>query len=110
MPGSESNQEYVSPIEFGKIAGLSLATVRRYVKEGRLPSLQPGGKRCRVLIPRSALGIDSSRADGLAATSGTDLDDADGQSAFEARIANDEHVHDLSGPKPRWMKTQNLTH
>jgi excisionase family DNA binding protein len=50
-----AERDYISPHEFVAKSGLSLATVRRYVRDGRLPSKQPGGRRCRVLIPRSAL-------------------------------------------------------
>lgn len=50
-----AERDYVSPHEFVAKSGLSLATVRRYLRDGRIPSIQPGGRRCRVLIPRSAL-------------------------------------------------------
>lgn len=48
-------REYVSPREFVAQSGVSLPTVRRYLRNGRLPFIQPGGPHCRVLIPRSAL-------------------------------------------------------
>jgi hypothetical protein len=47
--------EFISPTKFAEFSGLSLVTVRRYVADRRLPSIQPGGRRCRVLIPLSAL-------------------------------------------------------
>ena len=46
---------YRSPHEYAAHTGLSIATVRRYLKLGRLPKHQPGGPRCRVLIPMSAV-------------------------------------------------------
>jgi excisionase family DNA binding protein len=59
MSVSSSNdaaeREYLSPREFVARSGLSLATVRRYLADGRLPSVQPGGRRCRMLIPVAAL-------------------------------------------------------
>lgn len=53
-------REALSPKEFVAKSGLSLATVRRYLRDGRLPSIQPGGRRCRVLIPASALALVSA--------------------------------------------------
>jgi len=54
-PANEIVREFLSPQEFAALCGLALITVRRYLADGRLPSVQPGGHRCRVLIPRSAL-------------------------------------------------------
>lgn len=51
----DAGREYLSPHEFGVMSSLSLATIRRYLRDGRLPSIQPGGPRCRVLIPGTAL-------------------------------------------------------
>ena len=41
--------------QFVAESGLSAATVRRRIKDGSLPVLQPGGKRTAVRISRSAL-------------------------------------------------------
>jgi excisionase family DNA binding protein len=53
--GSWVERAYVTADEFVQLTGLSLSTVRRYLASGRLPKVQPGGDRCRVLIPRGAL-------------------------------------------------------
>lgn len=50
-----AQRDFLSPHEFVARSGLSSATVRRYLRDGRLPSIQPGGPRCRVLIPVTAL-------------------------------------------------------
>ena len=50
-----SESEFLSPREFALSKGLALSTVRRYLKSGSLPCIQPGGFRCRILIPRNAL-------------------------------------------------------
>jgi hypothetical protein len=47
--------EHLSPKQFSRLGGLSLATVHRYLRQGFLPFLQPGGRRHRILIPRQAL-------------------------------------------------------
>lgn len=54
-PSPAEPRSNLSPAEFALEAGLGIATVRRYVKAGKLPKVQPGGERCRVMIPRSAL-------------------------------------------------------
>ncbi len=51
----ELTLRYLSPQEFSRLSGLSLATVHRYLKKGRLPYRQPGGPRSRILIPAVAL-------------------------------------------------------
>ena len=50
-----STPSYVSPQEFGELCGLSIATVRRYIRFGKLPCVQPAGLRGRILTPRDVL-------------------------------------------------------
>jgi excisionase family DNA binding protein len=51
-----SDTEYLTVEEFSRrCPNISLPTVRRYVKSGKLPSVQPGGKGCKILIPADAL-------------------------------------------------------
>lgn len=50
-----ASKEFLSPEEFHQLSGLSPATINRYLASGKLPKVQPGGKGCRVMIPRSAL-------------------------------------------------------
>jgi hypothetical protein len=45
----------LSPQEFSEQSGLSIASVRRYLRDGKLPFAQPGGPRGRILIPPDAL-------------------------------------------------------
>jgi excisionase family DNA binding protein len=47
--------EYLSPEQFSERTGLSIATVRRYLRAGKLTHVQPAGFRGRVLIPVDAL-------------------------------------------------------
>lgn len=46
---------HLSPQQFSDSSGLSIATVRRYLRDGKLPFVQPGGPRGRLLIPSDAL-------------------------------------------------------
>jgi hypothetical protein len=41
--------EYLSPGQFSERTGLSIATVRRYLRAGKLTHVQPAGFRGRVL-------------------------------------------------------------
>ena len=54
MPLSEPIR-FVSLQAFAHINGVSIATVRRYLKAGRLAFVQPAGRRCRILIPLDAV-------------------------------------------------------
>jgi excisionase family DNA binding protein len=53
--GTDSQSEYLTPAQFAQRAGLSLATVRRRIRDGSLPTYQPGGPRTAIRVPASAL-------------------------------------------------------
>ncbi len=89
-------RDYLSPHEFVARSGLSLATVRRYLRTGRLPSLQPGGRRCRVLIPAAALER-FTVARPLASTNRTDLPETVVTPAFISKRT-------LPGPTAKWRR------
>jgi hypothetical protein len=59
LPPDQSDRQqvvrFLSPQEFSQLSGLSLATVHRYLKNGKLLYRQPAGRRGRVLIPSNAL-------------------------------------------------------
>ena len=81
----------LSPKEFSQLSGLSLATVHRYLKAGKLPFLQPGGPRSRVLIPSDALQLPSPM---------TSIErEAESHQLFSAS----QVVHPPSR-QPRWMR------
>jgi excisionase family DNA binding protein len=90
MDSTPQDSAYLSPEDFARRSGLSVSTVRRYLADGRLPKFQPGGKRCRVLIPSSAL------AGHLDATSNVTL----------KREAPDRRQEETRppGPKPKWLR------
>jgi excisionase family DNA binding protein len=89
-PADEIVREFLSPHEFASCSGLSLVTVRRYVDDGRLPAAQPGGHRCRVLIPRSAL-ADFTKKIPTAGRSST------------KNITPTPTRKSPAGPAPRWL-------
>ena len=86
-------RETLSPLEFVAKSGLSLATVRRYLRDGRIPSFQPGGLRCRVLIPVSALEPYAQAAGSVSRTARPN------QPKVVPRAVS---KRSRSGPKPRW--------
>ncbi len=57
IPDGTTPERFVSPKEFSELSGLSMATIHRYIKNGKLPSRQPAGPRGRILIPAEALAI-----------------------------------------------------
>jgi hypothetical protein len=91
-PAADQTRRYLSPHEFSRLSGLSLATVHRYLKTGKLPFCQPAGRRGRILIP----------ADALAAAGPATLPDE--ATAGSADPASPSPTHRLSGPRPRWAR------
>ena len=95
-------REVVTPQEYSQLTGISMSTVRRYLADGRLPKLQPGGPRCRVLIPRWALfaiPVDEPHAPegGIAQR----------PCPKEAEEPADIATRTLPGPRPRWRQQRN---
>ncbi|WP_020474589.1 helix-turn-helix domain-containing protein [Zavarzinella formosa] len=83
---------YCSPAEFAQLCGLSLVTIRRLMRSGRLPSVQPGGPRHRILIPCDALDR---------------LLPATGRVVHPEKLASGtitDPPKRLSGPLPKWLR------
>ena len=91
-------RETLSPQEFVTLSGLSLATVRRYLKDGRLAAIQHGGRRCRVLIPRSAL-TQFLPAAGVKHAAGQGP-----SGAVKTSAQTGSKPERLSGRKPLWLR------
>jgi hypothetical protein len=83
--------EFLSPAQFSELTGLSPATVGRRLADGSLPKVQIGGKRCRILIPRSALSVATQSA-----TEPSVCDKSTPESSSDKPPA-------LAGMRPRWM-------
>lgn len=102
MDNSFSDKDLVSPKEYAAQSGFSLPTVRRYLDQGILPKVQPGGFRCRIGIPRSLLAAVSNAKSATEEASAEALDAENGQ-----RTGADSQPPPTSvrrGPKPRWMR------
>jgi len=76
-------------VEFCELTGLSASTVRRFIAAKRIPVFQPGGRRCRVLIPRDALDRTSLMQPTL--------------DARAERPAAAPSAPRIPGPAPRWQ-------
>ncbi len=94
-----SRPSFYSPEEFAAQTGLSIATVRRYIDKGKLPSVQPGGPRSRILIPADALDQLARRAvvESSPAAALEPVPDPGSRSTPTRR----------PGPTPRWRRQAN---
>jgi len=88
----ENAANYLSIQEFSAISGLSVATIRRRIKDGSLSCRQLGGYRCRVLILSDALEQVSPPPNRPPSPS------------HASTTASKEPK--LSGPKPVWQRSQ----
>jgi hypothetical protein len=96
MVAATPQRKHLSPAEFVAESGLSLATVHRYLKSGRLPKVQIGGFRCRVLIPREALKL---VADALGIDDAGEVANVSSPSKTGPKSSNRRR-------KPRWLTQQ----
>jgi hypothetical protein len=92
----ESSRRLLSPQQFSQLTGLSLATVHRYLKSGKLSYLQPGGPRSRILIPSDALGPPSQVT--------STQSQATAMSVVPPPSAGSTQIEHLRGPLPRWIR------
>ena len=94
-------KEYLSPAEFAALSTLSEATVRRRIKDGSIPTYQPGGHRTRILIPRDALER-SRKAEGEPLNQLRASDHNEGCSAKTDSLLVSPNI---PGPSPQWKRS-----
>ena len=102
--GAPQARRYLSPQEFSGLSGLSLATVRRYLRNGKLPYRQPAGHRGRILIPADALDLL------LAATSPEEPSQAPQVPPTTPRPQPPVTPTRPSGPRPKWTRLARAPH
>ncbi len=92
MDGTNGREvaQLITVEELSSRCRLSIATLHRLKRQGKIPFFQPAGKGGRVLFPADAI----ERAAALVAAPSNSLS-SDGQPKH------------LSGPRPAWMKTPN---
>ena len=88
--GPETARRFLSIAEFSKVTGLSVSTIQRLRREGKLTYYQPGGPRKRILFCPDAI----ERAAQLGQ-----------QIPSPASNAGDAGTQiPLRGPKPKWRE------
>src|SRR5262245_5075038 len=100
--GEGQARRYLSPQEFSTLSGLSLSTVHRYLRRGRLPYQQPAGRRGRILIPATVLEqiADDPSSAGSAQAPVAPLAGTANSPRTSARP---------SGPRPKWIRLADPT-
>jgi hypothetical protein len=91
-----SSPKYLSPQQFSDLSGLSIATVRRYLKAGMLSFVQPAGPRGRILIQSDALAVQTTPTDITSTPHFPSTQSCNSNKAADAQRR--------SGPLPRWME------
>jgi excisionase family DNA binding protein len=81
---------YLTYEELSARTGISVSTLRRRVKDGKLPYFQPGGRRTRLVFPVDVV----ERLLQSAPTSSQTLPESQLQPV----------AHPLQGPQPKWMR------
>ena len=99
MPTGEPRR-FFSIAEFAELSGLSISTVRRRLRDGSLPIVQPGGPRTRVLVPADVLKAPvKARANmGPMDEKSTSID------ATESAPRHQKPI--IPGPRPKWLAGQ----
>ena len=111
----------ISPQQFAQLSGLSIATIRRRIRDGSLPAIQIGGFRTRWLVPIAAVQRLNSAGTGDAIGSVTPPSDSRMPAEYpDSAVADADRALDAdpkpahqppgsatrpSGPRPKWMAT-----
>ncbi|MCH9656147.1 MAG: helix-turn-helix domain-containing protein [Planctomycetes bacterium] len=93
LESNSSKRVFLSPEEFAQLSGLSVPTIHRYLKSGRLPFNQPGGHRCRILIHKNAL-ISSGKTPSV--------------NSLPEPSCTKQSQTKVSGPEPAWKKKHKI--
>jgi excisionase family DNA binding protein len=101
LHGQSNTRAAVSPArtcltyeEVSAQTGLSLSTLRRRVMEGKLPFIQPGGRRTRIVFPIDVV-------ERLLQDSGSPSEKSPVLTSSTA-VSAANPVH--RGPKPKWLQ------
>ena len=109
MSPTEQQLKYVDIIGLAASTGLSISTINRLKKQGKIPFFQPGGRRARVLFPVDAIEgrVPSQALSGAAPPAdkpgAAEVDQA-GSPQSEAFLPPIPEPSRLPGPMPRWRR------
>jgi hypothetical protein len=84
-----SDTRYFDIKQFSTTSGLSVATIRRLARDGRIPYLQPAGKGGKLLFPPDALEL---------------ADQGATHASAQPRPTTSRQSSHLRGPVPSWMQ------
>ena len=102
--GNARRRRYITREQLVADTGLSVATVQRLKRSGKIPFFQPGGPGTRVLFPTDA--IEAAKRPG-----GTQASHANSTAAHAAETGPNPPTEttgsrELSGPRPRWQTSR----
>jgi len=112
MSYAEEQRDYVDIVELAARTRVSMSTINRLKRRGRIPFYQPGGKRTRVLFPLNAIeGVISSQTPADARLPASGPVDGDlghvGASEGSVLLSPSSDTSRLPGPMPRWRRYTN---
>jgi hypothetical protein len=108
---SEVRQQsgWLSIAAFVQLSNLSDSTVRRRIRDGSIPSAQPGGAGTKLLIPADALASCVSAKPNTGTSASNDIGATPAPltnpTQFQTTNAPD-HVPARHGPQPKWQKVR----
>ncbi|KAA0134462.1 helix-turn-helix domain-containing protein [Gimesia chilikensis] len=84
-----SSSDLLSIEEVSDIISLSISTIRRRIRDGSIPAIQPGGKGTKLLIPKEWINQQATTPQ---------------SSRLEPSSSGRHQRKSISGPPPRWKK------
>lgn len=98
MAVMSTEKKYLSLDELSAVSGLSASTLRRRVRDGTLPVIQPGGRRTRLLFR-----IDVLEKIGQSGQQPSDLSGSNDRLEAISDPMQEPVYPKLPGPRPRWQ-------
>lgn len=86
---NSSSSDLLSIEELSDIVSLSISTIRRRIRDGGIPAIQPGGKGTKLLIPKEWINQQATTPQ---------------SSRLEPSSSGRHQRKSISGPPPRWQK------
>jgi excisionase family DNA binding protein len=88
--------QYLSVAQLSKLSGISEVTLRRRIKDGSIPAIQPGGPRTRLVVRRDVLDLLTNLQSAAAHVENGAMGETPEASGHGPR-------GNLSGPRPKWL-------
>ena len=98
--------DYVDAQQLASATGLSVATIWRLKRAGKIPFYQPGGEHHFVLFPCDA--NEHVNDHQTTAAAGQKVMDTELKGVAPAPLINVAERQHLSGPQPKWMRSTQI--